>query len=172
MDLFATKNNNNNPSNTSNNSNESNHNSTKQQGAISNFLSGNKPNTNGNQDQSNDLLKEISTLSRKTRINEERSLNVRKKLQMIEHNMLANQKKIITEFRYLNEEINELKKEISGIKSKISTFAHELSEVAKKEDVSVLERYINIWEPVNFVTRKEVERLINYILEEKGIKNN
>lgn len=168
MDIFATKNNNASNANTSPNANPQ----KQQTGGISNFLNNNK-NAQANSASSNqtaDLLKEISTLSRKTRLNEERNMNLRKKLQMIEHNLLANQKKVITEFKYLNQEITNLKKEISDIKTKISTFAHELSEVAKKEDVAVLERYINIWEPVNFVTRKEVERLINYILDERVLK--
>ena len=41
---------------------------------------------------------------------------------------------------------------------------------AKTEDVQVLDRYINLWEPANFVTRTEVEKIvdeaINRVLQE------
>lgn len=140
------------------------------------FLGGNKGQVANNasiQANASEAAKEFSVISRKIRINEERAMNLRKKTQMIEHNILSNHKKTLTEMRYINEEIAELKKEIINVKSKLSVFAHELSESAKKDEVAVLERYINIWEPVNFVTRKEVERVINDILEEKGlIKDN
>lgn len=129
----------------------------------------NQNSNNGVVDPNNELTKQITMLSRKIRINEERSMNLRKKTQMIEHNILSNHKKVLTEMRFMNEEIADLKKEIIGLKTKLATFAHELSETAKKEDFSVLERYINLWEPVNFVTRNEVERVIKDILEEKGI---
>ena len=38
---------------------------------------------------------------------------------------------------------------------------------AKKEDVEVLQKYINLWEPVNFATRKEVEKLFSELKSEK-----
>ncbi len=33
--------------------------------------------------------------------------------------------------------------------------------------IKVLEKYVNMWEPLNFVTRKEVERIVREVLEEK-----
>lgn len=170
MELFANKNNAGNNASQANaqniNANTANQAAV---GGISGLLNSGKAKPEDNSNAMNELQKEVSMMTRKIRINEERSLNIRKKSQMIEHNIISNHKKVLTEMRYMNEEIADLKKEIVGIKSKIATFAHELNGSAKKEDVQVLERYVNIWEPVNFVTRKETERIITDILEEKGI---
>ena len=40
-------------------------------------------------------------------------------------------------------------------------------ECAKKEHVKVLEKYINMWEPVNFVTKKDVEDIVKNMLKKK-----
>jgi len=45
----------------------------------------------------------------------------------------------------------------------------ELDIFAKKEQLKVLEKYINLWNPLNFVTTKEVEKIIEEKLK-KGDK--
>ncbi|MCB9358390.1 hypothetical protein H6503_00505 [Candidatus Woesearchaeota archaeon] len=114
-----------------------------------------------------DFAKDINEVTRRIRINEERSVNIRKKTQMIEHNMLMNHKKILSEIKYVNEEIGEIKRSFEDLKTKVMGFARELQQCAKKEDVQVLERYINMWEPVSFVTKNEVERIIEEKLSER-----
>ena len=43
----------------------------------------------------------------------------------------------------------------------------ELQSVARKEEVKVLEKYINLWNPIKFVTSNEVEQIVNDALERK-----
>ena len=38
---------------------------------------------------------------------------------------------------------------------------------ANKTELKVLEKYINIWEPIRFVTHDEVERVVEQILDKK-----
>lgn len=111
------------------------------------------------------VAKDVNSLTRRIRINEERSVNVRNKLQTIEHNMLINHKRLLGEIKFINEEISDIKREFSELKQKVLSFARELQESAKKEDIQVLERYINMWEPINFVTRHEVEKIIDEKLQ-------
>lgn len=108
-----------------------------------------------------DPAKELNSISRKMRINEERVVALRKKLQVIEHNMLAYQKKFLSEIKFINTEISDMKRDFDDLKQKLLGFGRELQESAKREDFQVLEKYINMWEPVNFVTRKEVEKIID-----------
>ena len=45
----------------------------------------------------------------------------------------------------------------------------ELQTAAKRDEVKVLEKYINLWNPVKFVTQNEVEQIVKEMLErEKG----
>jgi len=111
---------------------------------------------------------DMNAIVRRLRINEERAMNIRKKTQMIEHNMIINQKKLLNEIKFINDEISEMKRDFEELKSYVKSFSRDMQGSARKEDVQVLERYINMWQPVNFVTRKEAERLINEILDERS----
>lgn len=114
------------------------------------------------------LRNELNNLSRRVRIQEERDINLRKKILVIEQNMLSSQKKASTEVKALQDDLKTLKRELLDIKDKVKLLILELRESAKKEDVKVLERYINLWEPVHFVTQDEVGRIVEDALEERA----
>jgi tryptophanyl-tRNA synthetase len=128
---------------------------------------GSKSSTNDKAVNIGDVSKEVTSLIRKVRINEERDMNQRKKIQLIEQNILLHHKKLVSEIKFINTELNEIKLNFENLKSKLAQFSHQMNNLAKKEDFAVLERYINLWEPVNFVTRKEVENIITDILKDK-----
>ena len=48
----------------------------------------------------------------------------------------------------------------------------ELQITAKRSEVKVLEKYINFWNPANFVTQNEVESLVKNILKKNKPKKN
>ncbi len=112
------------------------------------------------------MINEINSLSRRVRIMEERYNNLRRKTQVTEQNMLLTHKKVMNEVRMMSEDMIEIKRDIMDVKDKVKLVIKELQSCAKKEDVDTLSKYINLWEPVNFVTRNEVEKLIRDILEE------
>ncbi len=106
------------------------------------------------------LTEDVSNISRRLRILEERYTNFRNRIQVTDQNMLLHSKKQTTNIKTINSDINDLKKEINDIHEKIDLIIKELNNSAKKEDVEVLQKYINLWDPMNFVTRKEIEKLI------------
>ncbi len=114
-----------------------------------------------------DATDQMRNLSRRLRVLEERYANQRKNMQVMEHNMLSDSKKLQTQMHSLQSDFDELKKQIYDIKQKFDLIAADLADTAKREDVIVLEKYINLWEPVNFVTRNEVERIVQFVLENK-----
>mgnify|MGYP001616678312 CR=1 FL=1 len=111
------------------------------------------------------LTEEIRNLSRRLRIIEERYTNLRTKQQVIEQNMLSRHKQVTTEIKTTNSDMHELKTEITEIKDRLLLIIKELKECAKKEEVKVLEKYINLWDPVNFITRNEIEGIVKEIVD-------
>lgn len=107
----------------------------------------------------------VNSLSNRVRMIEDTNSNLRKKLSLIEQNMISENKKVNTEIRAFTSEINDVKKELADVKNKILLIIKELKLSAKKEDVDILSKYINLWEPINFVTQKEVEKIIDRKLE-------
>ncbi len=115
------------------------------------------------------LTQEISNLSTRLRVLEERSSNMRKKQQLVEQNMLSHRKRFTEEVDLLKDEIDEIKRTIREIETKIIMIIKELRLTAKKEDVDIIKKYVEMWEPVNFVTQNQVEKIVKeFIEEEKG----
>lgn len=110
---------------------------------------------------------QLRSMSRRLRILEERYANQRKSHQVLEHNVLSENKKLYALLQSLQRDLEDIKKQLYDMKQKVDVLAGELASAAKREDVVVLEKYINLWEPVNFVTRTEVEKLINLIIDKK-----
>lgn len=110
---------------------------------------------------------DINNLERRLRVLEEGFTNIRRSLQVAEQNMLSKNKTFSTEIRTLTSDINEIRKEISDIKEKVLMVLKELESAAKINEVKVLEKYINLWNPVKFVTQNEVEQIIDEKLKNK-----
>lgn len=114
-----------------------------------------------------ELTAELSNLSRTTRTIEEKYNNLRSKLQSVDQNLLATAKKNSTDIRTVMSEIDDVRREIADLKEKLVLIIRELKLSAKSEDVKILTNYINLWEPLNFVTRNQVELIVRDILGEK-----
>ena len=119
----------------------------------------------------NEVITEISSASRRIRVLEERFTNLRRKDQVTEQNIVKTNKKVFKEIKATSEEISELRMEIKDIKDKVKIIISELRLYALKEDVKVLEKYVNMWEPVSFVTQREVESIIMEKFAKMGIED-
>ena len=108
---------------------------------------------------------DIGNLSRRLRALEETFTNLRRVLQVTEQNMLDKNRMFTTEIRTIVSDISDMKKEINDIKEKIMELVKELQTAAKRDEVKVLEKYINLWNPVKFVTQNEVEQIVKEMLE-------
>ena len=116
------------------------------------------------------FTEDLGNLGRRLRVLEESSTNLRRALHVTEENMLGKNKLFATEIRTLTSDMGDLKSEISEIKEKILELVNELKETAKRDDVRVLEKYINFWNPVKFVTQNDVEAVVKEILSKNSPK--
>jgi predicted phage-related endonuclease len=108
-------------------------------------------------DRSDDFIQ----LGRRIKVVEEGINNLRKKMLVNEQNDISRHKKILTEEKTTLSEVNELKKEIEEMNRIIKEVINELRNGARKEDVEVLRKYIDMWNPINFVTEETVEKMID-----------
>ena len=113
------------------------------------------------------ITTDVNTLSRRLRLLEEGFTNLRRFFQVTEENMISKNKHFSAEIKTLTSDITEVRKEIQELKDKLHLVIRELQTVARKEDVKVLEKYINLWNPIKFVSQNEVEQIINEVLEKK-----
>lgn len=111
------------------------------------------------------LTEQINALSSRLRVAEERCADLRKKILFIEQNMISNQKRLVSESKMLSEELAEVKHRITTHDDTILTLIKELKLTSKKEDVEVLKRYIELWNPVKFVYAEHIDHLVKDALD-------
>ena len=83
-----------------------------------------------------------------------------RRFQLMDNTALQEKKRFSKELKVADEELLELKKVVNEVKTKMDTILSELQTVAHKEDLATLQKYIDLWEPLKFATRKEVEKMI------------
>ena len=113
-----------------------------------------------------DISGELTNVGTRIRILEERYTNLRRKTDVIEQNMLTNNRNLNTEVKTINSEMNELRREIELMRTKVKQVIAELGGFARKEDVKVIEKYVNLIDPTKYVTENEVENIVKRILED------
>ena len=109
------------------------------------------------------LTKEISNLSTRLRMLEERYTSLRKKTQLTDQNLIESHKKLSSNIIAANSEVNEFKNELSQLKDETGLIISQLKESATKQEVTILQRYLDLWEPMSFVTRDEVVKMIKEV---------
>ncbi len=105
------------------------------------------------------VSREDGAMSR-VRVLEERLSNVRAEIKLLEDNMVRRNKLLATELKTLTSELSEFRREMDEIKDRMLLIIRELQSLAKKEDVLVLQKYIEMWEPINFVTHNELREAL------------
>jgi len=103
----------------------------------------------------------LNILASRVRVSEQRTSEIRNKILMIEHNMLTNHKKALTEIKSLQTQIMEMKHSMTAVQDRIITVIKELRLMASKEDVGVMKRYVELWNPMKFVSVDQVDRIID-----------
>lgn len=114
-----------------------------------------------------DMLDQVGNLSRRLKMLEERSANISNRIQLTDHNTIESTKKLHSEIRAHTDELQEMRQKLREIEEKIGLIIREFKNVPRKEDMKVLEKYITLWNPMEFVTRTQAERIVEEILERR-----
>ncbi|MBI2138160.1 hypothetical protein HYU13_01100 [Candidatus Woesearchaeota archaeon] len=107
------------------------------------------------------MVQETENVFSRIRVLEERYNNLRTEVKLTEDNMVKKNKKLATDLKTLTSDITEVRHEIEEVKERILLLVKELQGFAKKGDIQTLQKYIEMWEPLNFVTHQELEDALN-----------
>jgi len=110
----------------------------------------------------------LNELNARLRILEGKYNLMRERLFIINENMIDHYKSLSIEINSLKVDIKEIKDGLFSLKEATKDIIKELDFFARKEQLKILEKYINLWNPFDFVTEEEV---LNLIKEKKRRKN-
>ncbi len=100
-----------------------------------------------------DLNNRVRTLENKYNLLGERLL-------IVNQNMIEEYKRLLREMKILNDDLREMRQEIFLTQDTMRNVVKEMELFAKKEQIKVLERYIDLLNPMRFVTEEEVEKIV------------
>jgi predicted RNase H-like nuclease (RuvC/YqgF family) len=112
------------------------------------------------------LIEEISSVDRRLKLLENTLSNMRSKLENVEANQIDNNRDNRRDIRALEEENDELKKEIRDLKENMRIIITDLQTAAKEEDVKIIKGYLDLWNPVNFITVAQTKKVAQDVFEE------
>ena len=98
---------------------------------------------------SGNVLGVIAKLNRRLSLIENRVDNVRDQVELIETNLVDKHKSATSGLSELNNKIKDFNSKIIDLKNENMRLSSQLSNFATKQDVQVLERYINFWNPLD-----------------------
>ncbi len=130
-------------------------------------MTSNPPEKNGRKGfsaQPPSSLSDLTSLTTRIRIAEEKASNVNRKFELLEGNFVASNKKQNETLRAVDADILDIKRELNSIRQKMDLIIHELKLTAGKDELNTLKRYLDIWDLTRFVSRDELDK----ILEERA----
>jgi len=114
---------------------------------------------------------DVASLQTRVRLAEEKSSNLNGKIELLENNFVTSNKKRNESLRELQADVLELKHEMDDLKQKILLIIRELKLTAGKDELATLTKYLDLWNPARFVTRDEVQKMIEEHLQQKHVKH-
>ncbi|MFH1682674.1 MAG: hypothetical protein ABIA37_02655 [Candidatus Woesearchaeota archaeon] len=97
---------------------------------------------------------------------ESKTNNLRREIDVIKNDSAKKYDKMSKEIKTINTELMELKREREKFNEKLDLIIKELRLTAGKDELMTLKKYLDLWNPLNFVTQRDVERVIEQKLAE------
>lgn len=112
--------------------------------------------------QQSDTSNVLIDLNTRIRVLEEKNNLLREKLLVVNQNMIEEYKRLIQEIKTINSDVRDIKEDLQNLREMIRHIIKESSNFAKRDSVLVLEKYINIWDPMKFTTEQDVIKIIEH----------
>jgi hypothetical protein len=102
--------------------------------------------------------KAILTVTQRQKDLESKLDLIGEKIELLDHNSIANIKKLNSDIKSLRTDMRDLTTDLGELKSFNSKVKKQLSLMTTKDEVKKLEKYIDLWNPMTFVTRQELKK--------------
>lgn len=112
-----------------------------------------------------DTISQINSLGRRVRMMEEAVMNIRRKIEIQEEDQLKADKRQTNDIQTLFGEVDGMRRQLKGFKDDMVKIIQELQNTAKKEELTAIKKYVELWQPIHFVTQNEVEKIVSHIID-------
>lgn len=123
------------------------------------------------QDQNQtDIMLAFTDILNRLRAQEAKLALFSERLLIMNQNMLEEHKHVTQDLAMTRQSMEELQKNINTLKTVVHHLTDEAKNFAREEEVKMLEKYLLLWNPLHFVTEKDVNAMINAAFHETAIE--
>jgi len=98
--------------------------------------------------------------------------NLLREVNVLKNDFIKRANQLNKDFKTLSDDLVEIRHEQEKMNQKMTLIINELKQTAGAEEVITLKKYLEFWNPLNFVTQKDLEKAIESKLSElKGKKH-
>ncbi len=101
---------------------------------------------------------------------ESKTNNLIREVDLLKNDVLRRQGQLKKEYQVMNEDLVEFRHQQEALVQKMDLLVKELKKTAGSEEVQTLKKYMDLWNPLNFVTQRDVERVIEAKLAERDFR--
>ena len=94
--------------------------------------------------------------------------NLLREMNIIKNDAMKKQSQLRFDVKAMNDDLLELKREQEKINQKIDLIIRELKQTAGAEEVLTLKKYLDLWNPLNFVTQRDLDRALDSRLAQRA----
>ena len=98
--------------------------------------------------------------------------NLLREVDLIKNDFIKKQNDARREIKALNEDLLEVKRTQEKMEQKLDLIIKELKRTAATEEVQVIKKYLEYWNPLNFVTQRDLDRALDAKLASRTQKEN
>jgi hypothetical protein len=98
--------------------------------------------------------------------------NLLREVDVLKNDFINRANKLNKDFKTLSDDLVEIRHEQEKMNQKMTLIINELKQTAGAEEVVTLKKYVEFWNPLNFVTQRDLEKAIeSKLAEHKGKKH-
>jgi hypothetical protein len=127
------------------------------------------PQSNSNPYQ-NSVQSEMVNVVSRLRLLEERHTNLQRKMHLIEEHYLSSAKEYKTEMKVMQSELLEMKRSVHEFAEVLERLTKSLEDFATREDVRLIDKYVSLLDPTNFISRAQLEGEVRRQIETALLK--
>lgn len=86
--------------------------------------------------------------------------NITREVDVLKNDFIKRANDLNKEFKTLGEDLMELRHQQEKMDQKMVLIIKELKQTAGAEEVMTLKKYVEFWNPLNFVTQKDLEKAV------------
>ncbi len=87
--------------------------------------------------------------------------NLTRETDVLKNDSIRKTNELRKDLKAVNDDLLELRREVEKVQEKMDLIIRELQKTAGREEVLVLKKYLELWNPLSFVTQKDLDRAID-----------